>query len=716
MQKGHLMKKLSTLVITGALSLGVSGCGSSLAPTSLDSGSGGVTASTGATGSTGSTGIKGTSGSTGASALTEVQRGLELDAISTVANSQNDSDVANYTASILQVMQGQPDIVETGIDQGDVYGFFSDGEPVLVLDNRPGSDLAQTQSVVPRAASERGLILSPTTLDVPDANTAVLINCFNLPGTHYNAAAPLVGQLLSAANYTVSTPAGSLADFKALGGGAGIFYEDGHGGVLPAATKVVGNSAPLTEATFTLETAELVPTTSNGNVTLVNETLGSDVQVGAGGAPPPVLRVLAAEDYTPGNSSAANLKRYHYCVTRTFVDKYMSNFSPNSLVFLNTCDGSRSESASFQHSMQNKGVSVYTGWTASVGDRTSYNLGGLYIDRMLGSNAPSIFIQSSPPERPFDSSSVLSWIASLGQNTGTGGPTSLVAATTGASPAFGLLAPSIKDIDVLDQLTLQLNGEFGDNAAANGTVKLNGMEMVYNVTDWTPTTIKVQLPDKAYLTAGNVVVDVNGHDSNTVPVSNNFNTHAVIHSVLDSTRTITGDQTYQQEIYTEDQHWTADLGVLVDQHGYRTMPGGPIVTQTGEVAPARACNVTSVTDTGTITFIPVDSNNTPTLVEQILLNPALIIPYAGTVFGEVNGTNMVYIDINGGTTRAIDDQPVGSPEPPLYNFPLIMATSGNVPSDPNTGALSGSYTYSGGTATFTPTNASPPQIDVNIPH
>ena len=81
-----------------------------------------------------------------------------------------------------------------------------------------------------------------------------------------------------------------------------------------------------------------------------------------------------------------------------------------------------------------------------------------------------------------------------------------------------MLAPSIEYITVDDYYgKMSIHGLFGDNSMADGKVTVGGQEV--NVPIWGPYLLICDLPATGAGSSGNVIVNVNGHESNIVPLS-----------------------------------------------------------------------------------------------------------------------------------------------------------------------------------------------------
>ena len=628
--------------------------------------------------------------------LTTQAREEQIEAIFAKARELPESDPQSYLAQLRNYMITQPNVVEAGLSDGTVWAYFSDGQPIFVSINRPGGPAPQPNSRIAAKAAVSPRVDSPS--ELPRSKAARLINLFQSGNNSFTATTPKISRMLTQVGYEPRDLTGSLADYKSLGGGVGLLYIDGHGETFQKSSEVVGSN-PLTEDVFALESADLVPT-KNGKTDLSQETLGEDLKVGPNGEPPAVIRGLVKEDWVGFN------KRAHYFITRTFVSRYMSNFSDHSFVFLNTCYSTSPAAIQFLDALKGKGAGTCMGWSERVHDVDAANKGPLFVDRLLGANSDEVSFKENPAQRPFPVDPVLSWF---------GSPFTILPGQLQKSGENALLAPSIQFIDVTDQLHLELHGNFGSNPGGDGTVRLGDTVLTYQAADWQPDRIKVRSDN--YLLDGEVQVTSNGIKSNRVPLTTLFNTDVSFNpGAVSKVSSRAANGAFSQIITNDVETFTAFVGTLADRHGYRETPGGAVVSHTGVSAASRSAQINSAQHFGTIRYVARPDGGSPVdAVQDILVRPSLVFPFAGFAFSRDEGNGIVSVSINGSAAQSEAHHPNNVSQPPDYGLPLLVGGSGNVTVDSN-GAFQGQDQV--GTPyyiLFTPRAATPPAIPDSVP-
>lgn len=628
--------------------------------------------------------------------ITAQAREAQIDAIFSKARELPQTDGAVYLAQVRDFMVTQPDVVEAASSESAAWAFFRDGEPIFVSISRG------TAGVAPRVAEPRAKAeLSPLAdapSELPSSRNACLINLFQSGNNAFQTSTPKVSRILNQVGYQSRELSGSLADYKGLGGGVGVLYVDGHGEVVGKSRRVSGSAVPLGEDVFGLETAELVPT-KDGHTDLSRETLGNDLKVGANGEPPAVIRGLVNEDLNGA------VQRGHYFITATFVDRYMSNFADHSLVFLNTCYSTHPAAEKFRASLAAKKMATYMGWSLRVDDGDAARFGPQIMDRLLGANAGDIERPEIPAQRPFPVDPVLIWF---------GTPITRLAGVLQKSGENVVLAPSIQKVDVTDQHHLVLHGKFGSNSGGDGEVRLGQVVLPYESADWQLDTIKVS--SEEVLNEGEVEVRVHGVKSNRVPLTIAYNCEVSFNPNRLSRLASRSTGGAFSEIITEDIHsFTASLGTLADRHGYREVPGGPVLRQAGLAAASPLVQITSAEHSGTITYKAGSGGAPQDAVQDILMRPNLSFPFYGSVFSRQEGNGIVYVSIVGSSDRSVAHYPRGLTQPPDYAFPLLVGGVGNVTTDSN-GVFQGQdYFGTPDHILFTPRQASVPEAPDSVP-
>jgi hypothetical protein len=297
----------------------------------------------------------------------------------------------------------------------------------------------------------------------------------------------------SAAGYTPPVGTASVQGLK-LVQGDGVFYFSSHGS---------GGETRGGQREYGVWTSD--------EVTPANEALFS---ADLDSTPP---RLCWYEALHNNNFFGSN-RVTHYAITAEFVRQYMS-FGPNSLVFINACKSDATGNAGFKAACIAKNAGVYLGWTNNIDGMESLKAARFFFDRLLGAHMEPP--AENPPQRPFEITYVLEdmLLRHFDVHLGNKGFTNLV-----ATPFYGyggeptLLAPTIQtaippwifypgDVNVL------IDGSYGDNPGANGTVMLGNNALP--IANWTPTRIECPAPQSG----GNLMVKIRGIKSNTIQLT-----------------------------------------------------------------------------------------------------------------------------------------------------------------------------------------------------
>lgn len=420
--------------------------------------------------------------------------GASLSAIVDYANSIRDLTVEDRRAAILAFVRARPEFIVSGSNDDGVWALFSNGYPMMFLENRePDGD--------PNAEVEK-----PTTeavrTEVPTGPRARLINAV---GTAYvNNAKPLKA-LLEAKKYVVDEDLpnpGSVESLRKVSGD-GVFYLSTHAGVCRVPVyddrgKMLKepNGEPMTAEAYCLWTSTKV---GNLNSSPYDKDLRSSL-LGFG---------VAGNNFGPDKKTVVFEK--HYWITEAWAANYWS-FAPDALVWLNTCESASSESSGFRTAILGNGAGLYVGWTSSVKSAQSKPPSRFVIDRLLGSNLSEP--KEDPPQRPFDYESVWADLRKRGLHrfpTKHGGTTELVYET--GPGGFGLLAPSIAYVllnETKDEAILK--GQFGKPQEKDRLVTIGGAPAA--IKEWAEDSVRVDLKRSGPGSSGDVVVTVRGHESN----------------------------------------------------------------------------------------------------------------------------------------------------------------------------------------------------------
>jgi hypothetical protein len=393
--------------------------------------------------------------------------------------------IADSVRSIASYMASRPEFVTTGSseDLGTAWGTLSDGTlyaaavpqgAVATRDDRAGAAWTRA-TTAPRTGVARGPAVVYQTL-----------------GDGYVDATAMLRPWLLSAGYSVNeqpTSHGTVADLMGLRG-PGVFYIGTHGCVI----------APEPGYKFLLQTAT-APTAKN--------------------------LVQYAEDLADGSLVVFSWgpSGQRYAITEKFVRDHM-RFGPNSLVYIDACHSA--QLPSFRQACFDAGASVFAGWDGSVADPIAARAAAFMFDRMLGSNAADYADPTPPPLRPFDYASAYTELRLRGWNVdlqwGAKHPITLQIAEGPGAGAW--LTPSIECLRVDEdpagaragESELTIRGTFGvDPGDAVRLVRCGGE--VLSVKSWSENRIVCLLPVTGAGSAGEVVVEIDHHRSNAVPLT-----------------------------------------------------------------------------------------------------------------------------------------------------------------------------------------------------
>lgn len=459
----------------------------------------------------------------GNSQIEDEERLASLTEVTTFLNGLPAEDAALDNQSIADHLTERPEFRNAGVsDDGTVWAEFTDGRLFLIFNNRPigldeppASSLSSSPAGVPirtplngydadkeglsRADSLGKLAAVPLAEGVsgglPAGDGVRLLWAM---GTFYESLDHRedLASWFTASNYRPMKGAGTVEDLKQVSGD-GVFYFGSHGG---AVRNIEGTKV----------TAIWTSTPVDG----FNETLlKNDIDAGR------VVYAAAPHDknpaFIPGIDPPGKKKLHavHYGITGDFVTKYMS-FGSNSLVIVDACS---SDDSSLRQAFLDKGASVYAGWTTTVRGGYADKAIRFLFDRLLGTNKEGD--EPFPKQRPFDYVSILENMGEEGllpACTATGCPagTTTLNFTPGRGD-FALLMPSIAYMEVEEASDeLFIHGMFGSE---EGIVTIDDNKV--DVKNWTPETVSVKLVDEGSGSAGDVVVEVGDHPSNSVPLT-----------------------------------------------------------------------------------------------------------------------------------------------------------------------------------------------------
>jgi len=556
------------------------------------------------------------SGGGSAGALTETQRGAVMDAIAKKIGSLPSATLLNKEATaqeMLKYLKTLPEITQAGIsDDQSIWGVFRDDMPFILINNESRPAGAGAALSAPRSSLSAPSRSAP---ELPAGKQARLFHMFGSVDILTSDPRDTLVHILNDAGYTPTKEFGSLTDFRTVrdaGQGDAVFYTGTHAGV---GGWLIGGSASTHFALWTNEVAKglkdkfvqytdpltakdrLAPSPLNPRIVLLNADISSyrfSFKI-----PPDIVTV----------------GEWHWGITGEFVKQYMS-FSKNSFWYNGACSGFNAEFASACFS---KGLSLYSGWDNEVNRIASSNSGLFLFDRMAGANNEITqgldLPKEVPPQRPFDWVSVLQDMQRRGLAASPDSPSAIlhIQPNPDANQAnFGELAPSIASLSVTNNQTqLHINGTFGTTP---GKVTINGQDVGLQ-SPWDPNSLVCTLPPGEESGGkGDVVVEVNGHKSNSVPLTAwKVTLHADVQSTFSGTVVIDPTDGIGKEL-------DADLGgsfntsgnmtvwIRADIHGFRTRPGlAPLTpgaqtfTLANSLTPTKNIRLTSWNGSGTKT-------------------------------------------------------------------------------------------------------------------
>lgn len=473
--------------------------------------------------------------------VTDAQRKAVLDAVQSKFPTL-DGDPPTVRQAVKKFLLTLPQIEAADVDETSecVWARFTDHVPLIVVNNRK------------KAPTSTSRAFSVTATRAAELPTNAQIRILNTLGTSFTSPAATIRTWLTGNGYSSVSSDTSLDALKTVSGD-GVFYLDAHGGV---GQLLNGRQsfAIWTSTPATVDTYNALRTSG-------------DVDP----ADPKVVMMYALH-----NGSA----EWHFGITAAFVDSYMS-FGANSLVFFNACLSNSSLAQSFQAACLTKGASVYAGWTRSVDDSDANYAAQFLFDRLIGGNQATPM--ETPPQRPFNWQSVYADMQSRGLDTSTdqtmGDCKLIFTPNPNADQAnFTQLAPSISSMLVTNNQTqLQIFGTFGSTP---GTVTIGGQSMTLQGA-WTPNALTCTLPPGDQPGSyGDVVIEVNGHKSNFVPLTAwKITLHSQAVATASGTIVVDPASSVSQELDADlsgSSTTSGDMEIWIraDVHGARNQSGG----------------------------------------------------------------------------------------------------------------------------------------------
>lgn len=435
--------------------------------------------------------------------------GVDLDAENQV--------VADYLAS-------RPEFTVSGISpDGTVWAEFTDGRDFYFFNNRPfdpGKVFDQDQGFYSAPASSfhnaspiitefqeeinRGVsaqtMLQSGPVELPNTNKVRMMNALgSWYGEWVDKPFGDINKMLQEHGYSFVDSEPTVDNLKNVSGD-GIFIFNTHGGVVKDGQYGLWTSTQTNRFYDTKYANDL----NVGRVAYAVAKHDKNIKYDPD-------RMDPNSEYCQSEEGACE-KPYmyasHYAITGDFVKEYMS-FGGNTLVVINACT---SHSESIRNAfLGKKNVSVYAGWTNEVKADFSINTLALFIDRLLGVNKE--LPKENPEVRPFDAVTVQKYMKEKRKYQDPWKGATFEVSTSGSNSL--ILVPSIQFMEVHeDSDELFIFGMFGTD---EGEVLINDTKA--DVINWKSDVVVVKLKEEGSGSAGDTIVKVGDHESNTVPLT-----------------------------------------------------------------------------------------------------------------------------------------------------------------------------------------------------
>jgi len=411
-------------------------------------------------------------------------------------------------AAVATKMRTMAAFKDVNATDGGVGAHFQDGEPYAFVDNRGADGTHPTPGRLHRALKG----------EIPSGKTTGIFTCM---GTVFTDVTPYLNEWMKAGGYLPGPGSFTVAGLITACASNEVLFLDCHGS--------------YEAGEYMMWTADKVgdPAADAANKRYMDDKT--------------IAFFDASFDTTPGGGHTTER---HYAIKTAFVKKYLT-FKKDSMLMNNGCYGAADPA--FIAALKAKQLSVYMAWTLPAFDDSSALAAYGIFDQLLGT-AFNGNDKADPNQRPFDIDLVHDDLTQRGYLRDLKNGTVLKLFHLAGD--FGLLRPSIKYMTVKGyERELWLTGDFGSRP---GKVTINDQPVALKGS-WSPTLVKVDLPDSGPASAGPVVVEVSGHKSTPVPLSH-----------------------WEGDVYYEDKHTapsdTVDIVVRwhislrADVHDYREKP------------------------------------------------------------------------------------------------------------------------------------------------
>lgn len=404
--------------------------------------------------------------------------------------------LANYISAL-------PEFADAGVSPDQtVWARFKDGRPVVFgAESGVKHGPVQTAHNMPKRIGE-----------LPQGATALLMDRRGLGLGVQDTVDPW----LSRAGYVTGKSGGTMYELMTMVKDLAVFWFSTHG-IFDTAMDGTRSYLLATDDNFVFRNASGIPETADE---LVREEMSNNGLL--------VRRVTGPNEYT-------------WTITHKFVEKYWT-FKPDSLIVIDACllfnkstPGRADIGAKFRTALAkvSNNRATIIGWDDSVKNNFARDTMTLFFDRVLGANQ---FNPETPPQRPFPFVSVYHWMMLNNKIKDPSFPEfaemKLESYPQVSGMYMGQLVPTIKYATPSytngKGWSLQLFGDFGVyEPMSNIIVTVNGTQLSPVLADdtgsipWWGEGVHVKLPDSmdAPGTSGDVVVEVRGHKSNVIPLT-----------------------------------------------------------------------------------------------------------------------------------------------------------------------------------------------------
>jgi len=494
--------------------------------------------------------------------VTEQARAAAFQSIEHLVDSLPWTDHASCNGAILNAVRAMPQIASAGIsDSGqNVWAMFADGRYWFIANNMLGG--GDTSDAVVKGIERTPLSDPPN--DLPQTKNVLIVNSM---GNNFSNPIPVLSWLFGLRGHTVTTSSGSVDDLMNISG-YGVMFIRAHGALHDTLVSDTSRSASYGLWTSTLRTSLL---------DAIYNTVLSDGE----------LCYFTAYNNNVGGVAVAET---HYAITPKFV-VYHFSIPTTALIYIDAC-------TSMEFTIRNAFLRVdwpavsnthraYIGWTLPAQDGPAYIVEKFFFDRMLGTNVTNLshVPVESPYQRPFDLIGVFADISKRNLDVCPSTGALLRYAMTDNSGFSPILDPSIERLEVFEESDeLHLVGMFGTKQP---TVTVNGATLQVEQHDVNDVVCKI--PKSGPGSAGNVIVTVDGHQSNVVQLTEWY---LPVHLVVDSYGSL-------------HENFDGTLHIRADVHMYRTKPGTtPLPADPFEtIAVLDSKGVTSAGGSGSLTYV-----------------------------------------------------------------------------------------------------------------